>query len=455
MTNAEPRADIRYTPYQKEFFKRFVDEIGPGSVHLLLAPVGTGKSFAMAGTIGELARTGRLRRVLVLVPAALAPQWAYLLKGWGQDATVVQSRTIRVLREQLGSTPDNWPEGLYAMSIDLAKRADVRMVLSAATWDLVVVDEAHGLSGQRLQLVENLARMTHAPALLLATRTPDKGVTTLVSKAAIIDWRESVAAFRATSAAGAREMLVRAKRTYRRTVEEAAIAWQVIECARQLGRLRGMVLLQRASSSISSLEDSLVRWVETSEQSTDVRDMLEGLLEQVEQLRTDSRLDCFQRLVEELVQSGVKHVVAFCEYRATLDYLAAAIERLDFADFGLHSGMADVQRRETSAQFEADGGLLITTGAASEGLSLNFVEAAIHYDLPMSPDGFAQREGRYHRFGRNLPCTVYFFEDEIGALPLEGLLMHMMRKHELVKDELNLTPDDLFSAALKRDEDQH
>ena len=103
MTDNEIRTDPRYTAYQAEFFHHFVAEVEPGSIHLLVAPVGTGKSFVMAGSISELARTGRLQRVLILAPAAWAPQWAYLLNDFGQDSVVIDGRTLRLLRERIGS----------------------------------------------------------------------------------------------------------------------------------------------------------------------------------------------------------------------------------------------------------------------------------------------------------------------------------------------------------------
>ena len=93
-----------------------------------------------------------------------------------------------MLREQRGET-DEWSKGLYTMSIDLAKRPDVRELLSTAGWDLVVVDEAHSLSGRRLQLVDELRAMNPAPALLLASSFLDKGTREFSENASIIDAR--------------------------------------------------------------------------------------------------------------------------------------------------------------------------------------------------------------------------------------------------------------------------
>ena len=175
MTGAEPQPDHRYTPYQEEFFRRFVSDIQPGSAHLLLGPVGTGKSFAMAGTISELARTRRTRRTLLLAPALVATLWADLLVRRGSQPVVVDSRVLRRLREQLGDGPDDWPAGIYSLSIDLAKRPDVREFVCAVAWDLVVVDEAHGLSGQRLQLVESLIEEEPGPRTPPGHVRPERG----------------------------------------------------------------------------------------------------------------------------------------------------------------------------------------------------------------------------------------------------------------------------------------
>lgn len=69
--------------------------------------------------------------------------------------------------------------------------------------------------------------------------------------------------------------------------------------------------------------------------------------------------------------------------------------------------------------------------------------------MPWSPVRFAQREGRYHRYSRNLPCTVYFFQDETGALPSENLMLRMVRKLKLVTGEMDIDLKDVFEAAVK------
>lgn len=424
MTEAEPRTDPRFTPYQADFFRRFVAEVGPGSIHLLVAPVGTGKSFAIAGTISELARTGRLLRTLILAPAALVTQWAHRLTDLGRDPIVLDARALRLLRERIGDAAGNWPVGIYAMSIDLAKRPDVQDLTAGVPWNLVTVDEAHGLAGERLRLVERISSTAPPPALLLITHARAAGTETFAPRARVLDWSEAVAAFFAGDASGAQ--VTHEVRSYRRSAEEIAVAESILDAARQLERMKAMSLVQRAASSVRSLEDSLLRWIESSEETTG-RDVLERLLGAVEELRGDSKFESFGQLVRELLPGVNRHVVVFCEYRTTMEYIASGVEGLGAAVYQLHGGLPIEERSELFNAFRNHGGILVTT-SASEGVSLNFVGAVVHYDLPFSVAAFAAREGRYHRYGRRQPCTAYFLKDETGALPIEELLHRAVQK---------------------------
>jgi superfamily II DNA/RNA helicase len=152
------------------------------------------------------------------------------------------------------------------------------------------------------------------------------------------------------------------------------------------------------------------------------------LLDLVEQTRTDRRLEACKELVGGLAKSQTRHAVTFCEFRATMSYVAAAVEGLDYPTQVLHGGMDSAQRDEVLDTFASRGGLLITTDGGSTGASWNFVEAAIHYDLPISAATFLQRESRYRRFGRTAPCTAYFFRDSSEASAIEDLLYRMVQR---------------------------
>lgn len=424
-----------FAPFQAAFVASFAAEAGPGSRHLLIAPVGSGKSFAVAGAVKELVRAARASRVLLLAPmAVLAHQWADLLGDAEKKPVIVDSRQLRMLQQEYGHSPGSWPDGIFVMSVDLAKREDARTLLAAVRWDLVVVDEAHALGGERMLLVEALTVTPRPPALLLASAMPVSDSLRSVARGAkVIDWCSTVAAYRAEQEVSGE--LLRVTRTYRRSDEEIAVARRVVDVARALGPLQGTVLLRRACSSLAGLEETTARILEPSSEQLPHREDLEALLEAIEELQSDTKLRCFVELAGELVTAGVRHIVAMSEYRDTVDYLAAATESLACPVFVLHGGLTDEARHEVVHRFRTDGGLLITTAAAT-GCALSYVDAVIHFDLPFSAEGVAQREGRYHRIGRTTPCTVYILLDESGALPVDAIQLRLIQKLDHIGMEL-------------------
>ncbi|MCC7539843.1 MAG: hypothetical protein IT379_26715, partial [Deltaproteobacteria bacterium] len=372
MTTSDPVRGPELTPYQSDFVRRFGAEVRSGSKHLLLAPPGTGKSFAIAVSVGHFIRDNPTRRVLVLTHALLAEQWVPRLARWNDSAVLVDGRVMRTLKETLGDQPSHWPSGTFVMSIDLAKRPDNLEFVSSANWDLVVVDEADASGGGRRELIDSLLRISPAPALLVTSTgfEPDlrqsRGVT-------LIDWR---AAFRAertrNQTVGGDRLLTRKTVLYRRTEEEIEIGKRLLICARTLDATSTTVLLVRAASSVSALEETLVGLVDSGRDADGFHRLGDELLDHLRRVETDSRLDAFLRLCRELFHNDRRHVAVFCEPRATLDYLVASAEGVGPTVFSAHGGMTANECQHAFGGFERDGGLLIVTTAASAGTPLNF-----------------------------------------------------------------------------------
>lgn len=146
---------------------------------LVADDVGLGKTIEAGLVLMPLIASGRIKRVLVLAPAKLVPQWQQRLKDmfdvrllqyaptiaksgdfWGTASTVVASyHTLRSDRSQARSK-----------------------LLDADRWDLVIVDEAHHLGtdekkGQTLgyELLAELQERQKVESLLFFTATPHRG----------------------------------------------------------------------------------------------------------------------------------------------------------------------------------------------------------------------------------------------------------------------------------------
>jgi len=147
---------------------------------LLADDPGLGKTIMAGLVIKELKARTAVHRILLVVPAHLQDQWQREMNEWFREDFVPMRRDLLATLSSADFFARN-PQ--IILSIDFARRQDVREVLSRQSWDLVIFDEAHKLSAtrygkkvqktQRYQLGELLAaRTTH---LLFLTATPHKG----------------------------------------------------------------------------------------------------------------------------------------------------------------------------------------------------------------------------------------------------------------------------------------
>jgi len=143
---------------------------------LLADEVGLGKTIEAGMIIHQQLLTGRAKRVLVLVPASLLHQWLVeMLRRFNLHFALFDEERIACMDEE---NPFD-AEQLVLSSMDMFEdRPDLEALALAATWDLVVVDEAHHLHwsedeiGEDYQFVESLAGK--AAGLLLLTATPEQ-----------------------------------------------------------------------------------------------------------------------------------------------------------------------------------------------------------------------------------------------------------------------------------------
>lgn len=156
-------------------------------VRLLLADgVGLGKTIQAGLILTELMARRVAHRILIVSPAGpLLEQWQMEMgERFGLRMEVIDRAKLEEIRRttELGANPfDHIPLGL--VSIDFLKQERILDLLERASYDVVVIDEAHhcmdlGVAqeredSQRRRLAEVLAR--RSDALLLLTATPHDG----------------------------------------------------------------------------------------------------------------------------------------------------------------------------------------------------------------------------------------------------------------------------------------
>ena len=141
---------------------------------------GAGKTIMAGLVIKELKLRKIINRILIVVPGHLKDQWRRELKEKFNEIFEVVDRST--FDSTYGDNPFNRKNQVIT-SIDFAKQEEILTSLSATTWDLIIVDEAHKMSAyryndklkktQRYKLGEVLSKTsTH---LLFLSATPHKG----------------------------------------------------------------------------------------------------------------------------------------------------------------------------------------------------------------------------------------------------------------------------------------
>lgn len=168
-----PRVDL--IPHQ--FY--IAEEVGQRHApRILLADeVGLGKTIEAGLIIHQQLITGRAKRVLIVLPENLQHQWLVeMLRRFNLHFSIFDES--RCAEAYLDAVNPFDTEQLVLCSIDLLRKQTHLKQALLATWDLLIVDEAHHLiwdnekPSREYNAVEALAQVI--PGVLLLTATPEQ-----------------------------------------------------------------------------------------------------------------------------------------------------------------------------------------------------------------------------------------------------------------------------------------
>lgn len=144
---------------------------------LVADDVGLGKTIEAGLILEPLIASGRVRRVLVLAPARLVPQWRARMKTMFdirlQEYTADSDRG----RISFWETAHQVVASFHTLRMDKPRKR----LLQAEPWDLVIVDEAHHFQAQERAatltygLLHELEEAGRIESLVLFTGTPHRG----------------------------------------------------------------------------------------------------------------------------------------------------------------------------------------------------------------------------------------------------------------------------------------
>ncbi len=176
---------------------------------------------------------------------------------------------------------------------------------------------------------------------------------------------------------------------------------------------------------------------------TPERQALAEVMAAVDAVTSDSKWNTFQELVQP--GNGFREpgdrILIFTQYRVTQAWLAERLTQAGERVMQIHGGLSLDERRDQRMAFEADGTILISTEAGSEGANLHRqCHLMVNYDLPWNPMRLLQRIGRLDRYGQKFKVRVANLKapeswDTTIALKIEAKLNAVQASMGLVADE--------------------
>lgn len=155
----------------------------PSVRYLLADDPGAGKTIMSGMLIKELKGRQRINRILILVPPIVLIQWQDELEQKFQEPFKIINRAIL---NEYGNANPFVENDCCLVSMQWASREDIKSLILAASFDLVIVDEAHKMAAYTYGRVKSKTNKTKLYKLgesllsktencLLLTATPHKG----------------------------------------------------------------------------------------------------------------------------------------------------------------------------------------------------------------------------------------------------------------------------------------
>jgi SNF2 family DNA or RNA helicase len=418
---------------------------------LLADEVGLGKTIEVGMILKEMHFRETDDSVLILTPAQLAKQWqSELLEKFGLDFVC---------------NYDDEFEGFdrhdhIIASIDTAKSDQHRSTVLHRDWDVLVLDEAHYIKNEETDRYDLIDNLTYNYAFFLTATPIQNELTdlynvvsllrpglfgtrdvfhhyfvksnqeTLVNRDELHD-RLNKVMIRNRRADTDIDFTDRAidTRTFEPTLKERELYQAVSDYvkgayAENQGQKLVLMLLQKeAVSSPAALKATIEKRLDEQSELT-YTDELESILKLIEGINTVTKQERLLDIVEEArdnIEMG--RVIVFTQFKATQREILERLASEGYTVHSFHGGHSSEEKEQIVENFEAEGGVLVSTDAMSEGRNLQFCNIMVNYDLPWNPMRVEQRIGRIHRIGQKRDIYVFnmALKDTVEEYVLERL----------------------------------
>ena len=418
---------------------------------LLSDQVGLGKTIEACLILHRLLLSGRISRVLILVPESLVHQWfVELLRRFNLWFHIFDEERCSSIDK---SAPDGNPfldNQLIICSTAFLAGSEIRARQAlSANWDMLVVDEAHHLEwsvdkvSPAYSVVEQLSKV--AKGLLLLTATPEQlGLQSHFARLRLLDPDRyaDYDAFKNESSdhkeiadvveklSSGNPLLAKDKSLLlsifgKERMDSLAKGGDsaqknlIEDLLDQHGP--GRVVFRNTRSAMSGFPkrkahlipikgvDESDLWKErlSKEFLVDMESTVDSSVKQQFWFTNDPRVDWLVKKMEDLHPAKALLICRSKEKVIALEQ--ALVNRINLKVGVFHEDLTIVQRDRNAAWFsETDGArLLICSEIGSEGRNFQFANHLILFDLPFHPELLEQRIGRLDRIGQSNDIHIH------------------------------------------------
>jgi ATP-dependent helicase HepA len=399
---------------------------------LLADEVGLGKTIEAGWIMHRLLQTGRIRRVLIIVPETLVNQWfVELFKRYNLSFWVPAAQIDPKSGQELEAS-DFEGEERVILSLESVVELHQSGALSEQDWDLVVVDEAHRIPwapdapSLAYDIVSSLAQ--NSPGLLLLTATPEQlGLEGHFSRLHLIDPHRFPS-------------LSQFKKEHERYLEVVGLAEKLLSgkplAAKDSKALKALLEGKMAPEILSHLEKPFARRsivlalidhygtgrvyfrnsrsvVELEHCAFPKRSLVPHVLKSGE---NQSPAQAMTRWLGEFAKAhrGDKTLLICASARKATEWEQKLKDEFGLKAVAFHEDLSLLARDRNAAYFADPQGasILLCSEIGGEGRNFQHASHLILADLPEDPDVLEQRIGRLDRIGQasDISLHVPYFE---------------------------------------------
>lgn len=409
---------------------------------ILADEMGLGKTMQAITAIRLLLRTGSAKRILLICPKPLVPNWLREFKTWAPEITVGAVSGSQANREF------HWKQDRAMVKIanyELMIRDEATVTQLDPAFDLVVLDEAQRVKNKSNSTSKVIQKIERKRSWALTGTPIENSIEDLVGIC------EFVSPGTVHSGMEPRQIRSRVQDLIIRRTKDLVMK----DMPPRLMRDAELSLTPEQQSTYEAAEqDGVIKLSEMGQEIT-IKHVFELVL-RLKQIcnfdpatKTSSKIERLKADMEEIAASGQKAIV-FSQWVDSIKEISGQLS--EFNPLEYHGRIPTKQREPILKEFKEDPNrniLLMSYGAGSVGLNLQFCRYVFLYDRWWNPAVEDQAINRAHRIGAAGSVTVTRM---IMAGTIEQRIHEILEaKRELFREILD-DDDQPAKRGLSRDE---